>query len=97
MRVCDRPHDREPETGSTRRADTRGVDAMKTTKDALALLERDSRPVVFDEEAHPPTRTRLYAQAHEPVLGSRVLDRVADQVAQRLRETVWVSPQSAGW
>ena len=36
-----------------------------------------------------PTNT-FYIQAHEPMLIVGVLDRVTDQVAQRLREAVGV-------
>ena len=68
---------------------------MESVEDVLALIDGDSRTVVFDDEADAFAGQRLDEHANQPAGRSGVLDRVGDQVAQRLRETVRVGAERA--
>ena len=78
----DRRDDREAQAGPAGIARAAAVEAMEAVEDRGALLHRDARAVVVDDEAQA-TAVGLDAELDQPVLGG-VGDRVAQQVAQGL-------------
>src|SRR5213596_461667 len=63
----DRLDDREPQTGPPGIARTTPVQAVEAIEDRGALLNRDPRAVVVDDEPQP-TAPRMDAELDQPVL-----------------------------
>src|SRR3954470_4096899 len=84
----DRRDDRQAQTGAARVARAGPVEAMEPVEDRGALIDRDARAVVVDEEPQPAARG-LDAERDDPVLG-RMGDRVAQEVAQGLGQAALV-------
>src|ERR1035438_8574999 len=90
-----RTDDRQSESRPSALAAAGRIGAMEPLKDALALLRWDSRTVVQHRKADPIRRRALHLQAHEPRRLARVLDRVAGQVAERLRQSIRIGMELA--
>jgi hypothetical protein len=90
----DRPHDRKPQAGATGSTITSRIGAMEAIKYTLALVGSNPRPVVFDHEPEPAAAKVLHAQTNDPLALIGVLNRIANQVSQRLGEAVRVRPEN---
>src|ERR1700722_19006205 len=89
----DSAYDRKPETRAAGSSIARRIGAMESVKDTLALARVDAGSVVFYGEADPSAAEIFYIQVHEPLHLGRVLDRIGNQVSQRLRETTRIGAQ----
>jgi hypothetical protein len=82
VRLGDRLHDRESETGAARCTGASGIGAMEALKHALAFGDRDTGSVVDHREPDLIGADARDLHANEPVFGDGVLDRVASEIAQ---------------
>src|SRR5689334_15383754 len=86
VRGGDRLHDREAEPRSAGIARAAAVEAVEAIEYRRTLRDRDAGAVVVDHEAQPAV-ARLHPELDDAVCGG-VRDRVAQEVAQRLREAI---------
>ena len=63
---------------------------MEALEHSLALAGGDPRTVIVDDEPDPVWLDSLDLEPDQTVRRQRVLDRIAGQIAQSLRESVGV-------
>src|SRR6266852_3066650 len=89
MHLDDLLNDREAQAGPGYRLGGAAADPPEAFEDMLDLVRRDAQPGVGDADERK-TAVGAGRQRHRPAIG-RVLDRIVDEVAQDLDETVAIS------
>src|SRR6266849_3483700 len=93
MHLDDLLNDREAQAGPGYRLGGAAADPPEAFEDMLDLVRRDAQPGVGDADERK-TAVGAGRQRHRPAIG-RVLDRIVDEVAQDLDETVAVFVRSS--
>ena len=90
--VCldDASDDRQAQTGATRHACPSSIDPIKAIEDCLQVLLRDSSPVVLDGD-EDADRALCYGQLHPASIAGYMLQRVDNQIQERLVESTTVA------
>src|SRR5581483_2541276 len=93
MGLSDRANDRQPKPGATSLAAATRIDTMEALEDPLALLGRDSGPVVDHCQADAAALRAFHFEAYQPRPFAGVVDRVASEIAQCLCQSIGVGPR----